>query len=155
MKLTAEPATSPMPAVEHVQLEAARQAGDHALAVDERGLHLLHVLADHDVRQASGGRELAHVLVGRLRSALTERQRSRREKLGRAGRERDQLAHRERRERRAHRLLELLLQVAAHEPGVRLAHLHERLARLEVDDRREIDRAIGSPAAQHRQVQHQ
>ena len=86
---------------------------------------------------------------------LAERQRRGHEPLGRPRRERHQLAHGERRERRAHRLLRFLEQVAPDEAGVGLAQLDERLAGPEVDDPSHVDDAVGPPAAQHGQVQHQ
>ena len=64
-------------AVEHAQVEAAGEAGEHLPACREHAADLLHVAADHHVRQAGGGRGLADVVVGRLR-LVAERQRVRR-----------------------------------------------------------------------------
>jgi len=140
--------------VEQVEVEAAREAADHHRRVAHRRADLVHVLADHDVRQPGRRRELAHVVLGRLRG-VPERQRAGREELGRAGRERHELLQGEARERGAHRQLLLLAQVAAHEAGVRLARLHERLARLEINGARPVHRSVGLALAQYRQLQHQ
>ena len=79
MKLERVAADSPDAAVEHVEVEAAREAGDHASrSPTSTRADLLHVAAHEDVRQAGGGRELAHVVVRRLR-LVAERQRVRRE----------------------------------------------------------------------------
>jgi hypothetical protein len=154
MKLTAEPATSPIPRSStsmsrpRVRPEITRSQSTRAARIFS--MFLRTITCGRPVVAESWRTYSSGVCVPSPSGSVGGR-----EELGRLRRERHQLAHREGRERRAHRLLRFLLKVAAHQPRVRLADLDERLTRLEVDDLGEVHRAVGPSTAQHRQVQHQ
>jgi hypothetical protein len=141
-------------AVEDREVEAAGQAGKDGLDAGEDAADLLHVPAHEDVGQACRRRELADVLVGRLRP-FAERQGGAHECLGRPAAQRDELAGGEGLERRPHGGLALREEVPPHEAGVGLGQLDERLAGAEVGHPDGLHAAVGPAAAEDGQVEHQ
>ncbi len=143
-----------MAAVEDGEVEAAGEAVEDGPDPVEDAADLLHVPAHEDVGQAGRGRELPHVLLGRL-GDVAQGQRVVHERKGGAGADIPEVSRGERIEGRAHRRLPLLQQVAAHEAGVRLGQLDERLPRAEVRHADRLDAPVRAAAPQDGQVEHQ
>ena len=56
--------------VKNGKIQAARQAVEHRLHIRQREMNLVHVAADHDMRQAAGAAQCLNVLLRRLRMPL-------------------------------------------------------------------------------------
>ena len=143
--------------VEHRQIESARQAAEHFVDLRQHAVHLQHVAPHHHVRHAGGRRQLLDVGFRALHAAVfgraigIERQIVVEEMSGRALAHRDQLRHRQLRQRRAR--LFLAHHVAADQADVRLADADQRLARAVMQHRHGVEALVGLPEPQDRKVQ--
>ncbi len=138
--------------IENVEIESARQPGEHRLEVVQHVVDLRHVGPRQRLWHSGGRRQLTDVVVRRLR-VVAQRQLAVAELLSRGTADRQQVLDRQ--------LAEIALrlahpcQIAPDQPGVRLAHLGHRLARRDVVETLDGEAAVRPAAPQNGQMEHQ